>query len=165
MTFSVTDIDIRLVDSIIDRAHANPELLIGILQDIQGEFKYLPKPALARISEKLNVPLNRVWAVATFYEAFTLEPRGRIHIMVCEGTACHVKKASELVRTLEEELNIKPGHTTPDGEISFETAHCLGACALSPVVVIGDEYHGHVGKTVLLALLKKYRESNGGGKK
>jgi len=157
----VADIELQVVDEIIDRAHADAEALIGILQDIQDEFKYLPMPALIMVSERLGIPQNRVWAVATFYEAFTLEPRGRVHIMVCDGTACHVKNSSEIVRTLEDELMITSGHTSPDGEFSFETAHCLGACAMGPVVVIADEYHGHVSRKKLRELIRELK--NGGG--
>ena len=162
MTQIECDIDFRKVDTLIDRSGADPEALIGILQDIQNEWKYLPMPALKRIAERLAIPENRVWAVATFYDAFTLEPRGRNHIMVCTGTACHVRGASEVVRALEEALLIESGHTTPDGEFSLECAHCLGACAMGPVVVLNDEYYGHMTRTKALDLLTEAQGREGG---
>ncbi len=154
----VTDIDLGKVDQLIERSGADPEALIGMLQDIQRQWQYLPLPALKRVSERLGVPYNRVWAVATFYEAFTLEPRGRVHLMVCTGTACHVRGAQEVVRALEDELMIEAGHTTVDGEFSIETAHCLGACAMGPVVVLDGLYHGHMTRTKVLDFLTEIRE-------
>jgi len=154
----VTDIDLGKVDQLIERSGADPEALIGMLQDIQRQWQYLPLPALKRVSERLGVPYNRVWAVATFYEAFTLEPRGRVHLMVCTGTACHVRGAQEVVRALEDELMIEAGHTTDDGELSIETAHCLGACAMGPVVMVDGIYHGHMTRTKVLDFLSEIRE-------
>ncbi|MFH1676287.1 MAG: NAD(P)H-dependent oxidoreductase subunit E [bacterium] len=162
MTQSVIDIDPAKVDRLIEKNGSNPEALIGILQDIQKEWQYLPLPALRRISERLSIPADRVWAVATFYSAFTLEPKGRTHFMVCTGTACHVRGATEVVAALEDALMIKAGHTTPDGRFSIETAHCLGACAMGPVVVVSDEYHGHMSRNSVLELVDKYTDREGG---
>jgi NADH-quinone oxidoreductase subunit E len=157
-----TDIDLERVDELIDRTGADPEGLIGILQDIQAEWHYLPRPALRRVSKRLGVPENRIWAVATFYKAFTLQPRGKVHIVACTGTACHVRGAGEVVRALEEVLMIEAGDTTPDGEFSIETAHCLGACAMGPVVVVGEEYHGHMTRKAVTELLARIRDGEGG---
>ena len=157
------DIDLAKVDVLVDRAGADPDSLIGILQDIQSEWHYLPLTALKRIAKRLNIPDTRVWAVATFYEAFTLEPRGRIHFTVCTGTACHVRGAEEVVRALEDELMIEAGHTTPDGAFSIECAHCLGACAMGPVVVVADTYHGHMSRSKILDLLADIREHTEAG--
>ena len=154
-------VDLQKVDAIIDRYQGQSSYLIGILQDIQAEWQYLPLPALKRVAERLDVPYNRVWAVATFYEAFTLEPRGRIHFVVCTGTACHVRGSEEVVRALEDELMIEAGHTTADGEFSIETAHCVGACAMGPVVVVGDKYHGHMSRKGVLDLLERLRGLKG----
>jgi len=162
MTLVICDTDLKRMDELIDRSGADPEALIGILQDIQNEWKYLPMPALRRVAERLDIPENRVWAVATFYDAFTLEPRGRNHIMVCTGTACHVRGAAEIVRALADDLLIEAGHTTPDGEFSIECVHCLGACAMGPVVVLNDEYHGHVNRAKALELLDRCRGREGG---
>jgi NADH-quinone oxidoreductase subunit E len=161
MTVLASDIDLSIVDSILDRSGSDPEALIGILQDIQNEWNYIPMPALKRVAERLGIPENRVWSVATFYDAFTLEPRGRNHIMVCTGTACHVRGAAEIVRSLEDKLLIESGHTTPDGEFSLECAHCLGACAMGPVMVVNGEYHGHVTRAIALELLDNSRDRKG----
>jgi NADH-quinone oxidoreductase subunit E len=162
MALLTSDIDLSVIDSIIARSGSNPESLIGILQDIQREFNYLPMPALKRVGEKLAISQNRVWAVATFYDAFTLEPKGRNHIMVCTGTACHVRGAAEIIRALEDSLLVEAGHTTPDGEFSIECAHCLGACAMGPVVVLNGEYHGHMNRAKSLELLDNARLGEGG---
>lgn len=158
----ISEIDINLVDRIIDRSAADPEALIGILQDIQSEWQYLPMPALRQIADRLQIPYNRVWAVVTFYEAFTLEPRGKNHLQVCTGTACHVRGATEIVRALEDELMIRSGHTTSDSEFSLECAHCLGACAMGPVIAVGDEFFGHLTRSKALELLNRLRSGTGG---
>jgi len=163
MPAATNDIDIAQVDAIVDRSGSNPEALIGILQDIQSAFNYLPMPALKRVADRLGVSENRVWAVATFYDAFTLEPKGRNHLMICTGTACHVRGAAEIVRALEDALLIEAGHTTPDGEISIECAHCLGACAMGPVLVLNGEYHGHVTRAKALELLESVQRQERGG--
>ncbi len=157
----VTDIINQKIDLLIDRSGADPEALIGILQDIQSEHGYLPLPALKRVSERLNVPYNRVWAVATFYEAFKLEPGGRVHIMVCTGTACHVNNARDVMRVLEDELMIEAGQTTPDGEFSLETVHCLGGCAIGPVVVVDGKLLGHMNRRKAIELLNEIRSRKG----
>jgi NADH-quinone oxidoreductase subunit E len=162
MTVIDFNIDLSIVDSIIDRSGDDPEALIGILQDIQNEWNYIPVPALKRISDRMGIPEKRVWAVATFYDAFSLEPRGRNHVMVCTGTACHVRGAAEIIRGLEDTLLIEAGHTTPDGEFSLECAHCLGACAMGPVVVVNGEYHGHMTRAKAIELLDKARLGEGG---
>jgi NADH:ubiquinone oxidoreductase subunit E len=153
----VQEIDISLVDRIIDRSGSDPEALIGILQDIQGEFRYLPIPVLKLVAEKLGVPVNRIWAVVTFYEAFTLEPLGHYHLQVCTGTACHVRGATEIVRAIEDELMIASGHTTPDGLFSLECVHCVGACAMGPVIAVGDEFFGHLTRSKALDLIGELR--------
>lgn len=153
----VKEIDINKVDRIIDRSGADPEALIGILQDIQAEWNYLPVPVLKRVAERLDVPYNRVWAVVTFYEAFTLEPLGRYHIQICTGTACHVRDAAGIVRALEDELMIGPGQTTPDGMFSLECAHCLGTCAMGPVLAVDEEFYGHLNRAKALKIVEELR--------
>lgn len=158
MNFLIEEIDILQVQSIIGKNGNDPEALIAILQDIQHEWGYLPKPALKLVASCLGISEARVWAVATFYDAFTLEPKGRNQIMVCTGTACHVRGAADIVRALEEELKIESGHTTPDGAFSFECAHCLGACAMGPVVVVNGEYLGHMTRKKTLDQIEKIRK-------
>lgn len=122
--------------------------LISVLEDIQARYRYLPQEAMILVSERMKVPLSQVYSVATFYNAFSLERRGRHTICVCVGTACHVRGAPRVLAHLENRLGIKPGETTSDWNYSLDTVHCLGACALGPIVVIDGEYSGqmHVGK-------------------
>ena len=154
----VNEIDTHSVDRIIERSGADPEALIGILQDIQAEWNFLPLPALKHVAEKLDVPYNRVWAVATFYEAFSLEPRGRHHLQVCAGTACHARNGADIIRVFEDELMIDAGQTTPDGEFSLECAHCLGGCAVGPTVMVNEVYYGRMTRQKVLELLDSLRK-------
>jgi NADH-quinone oxidoreductase subunit E len=118
--------------------------LISVLEEIQARYRYLPHEAMILVSEGLGLPLSQVYSVATFYNAFSLERRGRHEICVCVGTACHVRGAKQVLARLEERLGIKPGETTPDYNYSLDTVHCLGACALGPIVVVDGEYSGQM---------------------
>ena len=151
--------DLHKVDTLVEKSGSNPEALIGILQDIQREWHYLPVPALKRVAECLDVPFNRVWAVATFYEAFSLQPQGSTLFLVCEGTACHINGSKEILSAFEEELGIKAGQTTEDGKFSLQTAHCLGACAVGPTAAVGDRFYGHMNRTEVTRLVAKYRSA------
>jgi NADH:ubiquinone oxidoreductase subunit E len=118
--------------------------LLPLLQLIQGHYRYLPEKALRAVAEKLDVPLTQVFAVATFYSALSLKPKGEKVIKVCQGTACHLKGSEAMVAALEKELGITLGQTTADGSHTLEAVNCLGACALAPALTLGDETHGHV---------------------
>jgi NADH-quinone oxidoreductase subunit E len=118
--------------------------LISVLEEIQDRYRYLPHEAMILVSEGLGLPLSQVYSVATFYNAFSLERRGRHEVCVCVGTACHVRGAKRVLARLEERLGIKPGETTPDYNYSLDTVHCLGACALGPIVVVDGEYSGQM---------------------
>lgn len=130
--------------SIVRKYKGNKSALIAVLQEIQEVFNYLPKEALVIAGAALNLPLSRVYEVATFYNAFSLKPRGQHIIKVCLGTACHVRGAPSILDKMERTLDIKFGQTTGDGLFSLETVNCVGACALGPLVVIDEEYHGQV---------------------
>ncbi|MBW1659765.1 MAG: NAD(P)H-dependent oxidoreductase subunit E [Deltaproteobacteria bacterium] len=132
------------LDAILERYDRNPAQLIPILQDVQAEENYLPREALEAISEKLDIPLVRIYSVATFYKAFSLEPRGKHIIQVCMGTACHVRGAPRILDKMVRDLGVQPGATTKDMEFTLETVNCLGACALGPIVVVDGEYHGQM---------------------
>ena len=110
--------------------------LISILHEIENLYNYLPAWALKYISEKLNTPLIQVYGVASYYDAFHLKPRGNHHIRVCKGTACYLRGATQIFEELERELGIKEGETTPDMEYSLETVACIGACGLSPCIMV-----------------------------
>jgi NADH:ubiquinone oxidoreductase subunit E len=135
------------VDAIIEKYKRDKGFLVSILQDIQAEYNYLPKEALFDVSDILGIPVSQVYGVATFYRAFSLIPRGRHLIQVCLGTACHVRGAPKVLEAMERKLKIKAGETTADKEYTLTTVNCLGACALGPVVVIDQEYHGQMNQS------------------
>ena len=134
--------DNERVDQIIDKHNGAASSLIQILLEIQSEHHWLPQSALARISEKLKVPLTRILHIATFYKAFSLVPKGRHEINVCMGTACHVRGAGRVLDVIEGVIGIKPGETDLELKFSLETVNCLGCCALGPVVEIDGKTHG-----------------------
>jgi len=134
--------------------------VIGLLQDIHEAYGYLPEETLQQVSDEIEVPLSTLYSLATFYSSFRLEPMGEHHIRTCVGTACHVKGAPFVVETIERELGIKAGETTPDGKFTFDTVNCLGACALAPLVVIDDEYHGKMDQNKIKKLLDSYKKES-----
>lgn len=144
------------VAAIVDSYRRDRSQLVSMLQDIQAEFRYLPKDALVELSEELKVPLSQVYAVATFFRAFSLKPRGRHLINVCLGTACHVRGGRKVLEQLERSLKVERGETTPDSRFTLETVNCMGACALGPIVKIGDEYFGEMRADKVDSLLSKY---------
>jgi len=146
----------KKVTAIIDKYKCDSTLLVSILQDVQAEYKYLPQEALAEVSRILEVPLTRVYSVATFFKAFSLTPRGRHLLNVCLGTACHVRGAVRILENIERELGIKAGETTKDIKYTLETVNCVGACALGPIVVIDGEHEGGMKADKVKSLLKSY---------
>jgi NADH-quinone oxidoreductase subunit E len=144
------------VGQVLQKYQYDKSLLVDILQDIQAETGYLPKEALSEASHRLGVPLSRVYSVATFFKAFSLKPRGRHLIHVCMGTACHVRGAVKVLEKVEQELGIKTGETTSDLKFTLETVNCVGACALGPMVIIGEDYHGEMTPDAISPVLKNY---------
>ena len=142
--------------SIVDNYQRDPGMLVSILQDIQAEYNYLPEKVLVEVSRALDTPLSQVYSVATFFKAFSLEPRGRHLINVCLGTACHVRGAVKVLEAIERELAIKAGRTTKDLKFTLETVNCVGACALGPIVIIDGEYYGQMKTDKVKALLENY---------
>jgi len=146
----------KQVNAIADKYKCDSTLLVSILQDIQAEYKYLPQEALEEVSRILEVPLTRVYSVATFFKSFSLVPRGRHLVNVCLGTACHVRGAVRILETIERELGIKTGETTKDLKYSLERVNCVGACALGPVVIVDEEYVGDMKTDTVKPLLESY---------
>ena len=146
----------KKVKSILDNYQRDKGMLVSILQDIQAEYNYLPKEALVELSQALGAPLSQVYSVATFFKAFSLEPRGRHLINVCLGTACHVRRAVRVLEAIERELDIKASKTTKDLKFTLETVNCVGCCALGPVVIIDGEYYGQMKTDKVKALLENY---------
>ncbi len=131
------------VEEICAKYNRKESLLIQILLEIQDELNWLPKEALLRLSAQLQIPLKRIYEVATFYKVFSLILRGRNLVKVCTGTACHVRKAPVMISRVTQLLGINPGETSSDLRFTLETVGCLGCCALGPVVAINDEYYSN----------------------
>ena len=144
------------VTRVLQKHQYDKALLVDILQDTQAEIGYLPKEALEEVSRGLEVPQSRVYSVATFFKAFSLKPRGRHLINVCMGTACHVRGAVKVLEKVEQELGIKTGETTGDLKFTLETVNCVGSCALGPMVIIGEDYHGEMSPEGVVAVLEQY---------
>lgn len=152
-----TACDCDRIDAVVQSYSAEKSALIAILQEIEDMYGYLPAWTLKRVSEKLDVPLIQVYGVASFYDAFHLTPRGKNLIRVCLGTACYLRGSGRALETLEKELGIKDGETTPDLEFSLQSVRCLGACALAPVMVIGDRYFDKITPAKVSRVLKQVR--------
>jgi len=151
--------DVTQYDRIIDRYERTEESLLAILQDFQREFHYVPEEGIRRLSEIMEVPESKIYAMGTFYKALSLTPRGRHIIKVCTGTACHLKGAPEILEELERELKVKRNGTTTDGEFTLECVNCVGACAMAPLTLIDEEYHGQTRSSKVMDIVKKQVES------
>ncbi len=145
------------IESILERYGRKESAILAILQDVQAREKYLPKEALEYIGEKLRIPINKIYRIATFYRAFSLTPRGRHEVCVCMGTACHVRGAQRVVDQVNLELGIRPGETTKDQYFTLETVNCLGVCAAGPVVAIDGNYFGKMSPGKVEGTLQKFR--------
>jgi NADH-quinone oxidoreductase subunit E len=142
------------VFEIVDRNGCNPSRLIPILQAVQEQYRYLPEEILTLVATALGLSPAKVFGVATFYSHFTLTPRGKYCIRICDGTACHVKRSDGLLDALREKLRLREGaSTTADLLFTLETVSCLGACGLAPVLVINDEVYGQMTPLKAIALV------------
>lgn len=135
--------DFGRIDKILERHNYDKSNLIQILIDFQSEFNWLPKHILFYTGNKLNLPLSYIYNVASFYKSFDLEPRGKYQILVCEGTACHVRGSINLLQRIINVLKINPGETTADYKFTLSTVNCLGCCALGPVMLFNNKYHSN----------------------
>ena len=150
---------IETVDAIVAKYDDPAGMVIGALQDVQNTFNYLRQDVMMYLSEKSGVSLSRLYAVARFYGAFSLKPRGKNIIKVCLGTACHLKGGGKIADAVTRELGIEHGSTTSDGVFSFEHVHCLGACALAPIVTVNDKYYSNMTVRKTMAIVKQHNES------
>jgi NADH-quinone oxidoreductase subunit E len=147
------------VKEILKKHENSKSNLIAILRDVQEAFSYIPEEALEYIAKALSISPASVFGAATFYSHFTLHPKGKYVIRVCDGTACHVKKAEDLINTIKKELGLKDGdRTSADGLFTLEVVACLGACGLAPVVVVGEEVHGEMTVQKVKELLQNIRK-------
>ena len=160
---SVTVPDVLEVDAIVDRWQADPEFAVEMLQDVQQQYRHLPRAALERIAERTGAGMGRLYHIATFFKAFSLTPRGETTIQVCTGTACHVQGAARVLDAFGRELGVPPGGTTPDLKYSLEGVRCLGCCGLAPVVTVGDDVHSRVTPSQVGSLVGRYRPTAPGG--
>lgn len=148
------------INEIFSKYNLQNENLINALQKIQDILGYLPKDALIETADKFSYSLSKVYGIATFYSQFRLEPIGEHTIQVCQGTACHVKGASDIMKRLEKELNINAGETTTDNKYTLNSVACVGACGLAPVVIIDGETHGRVTQDDIPKLLGKDKKKS-----
>ena len=152
-------IDLTRVSEIVDSHDCQQANLIAILQDIQTEYNYLSESALTLVAEKLGVSTAKVYSVATFYENFSLEAKGKHIIKVCAGTACHVRKSGPIYDAIHDYLGLEgKKKTSADGMFTLETVACLGACGLAPVMTIDGEVHAKMTPEAALALLEQIRK-------
>ena len=146
------------VSSIIEQhQNAGRDSLIPILQEVQEAQGYLSKAAVIEIGKHLKLPTSKIYGVATFYNQFRFQATGKYHIMVCRGTACHVKGSAAILAGIENELSIKAGNTTRDGLFSIEVVACIGACGLAPVISVNGEFYANLATSDIKGILDIYR--------
>ncbi len=150
--------DDQVVEEIVAQYQGSLGGMLSILSEVQAKYGYLPQDALRRIAAATGNSLTDIYAVATFYRAFSLKPRGKHLVSVCLGTACHVRGAPKIAEEFSRQLGIGPGETTPDKEFSLETVNCLGACALGPTVVVDHHYFRHVTTAKVQHILEQARD-------
>lgn len=144
------------IEAIVKKYGGDRGQLVSILQDIQVDQHYLPRESLDEVSALMGIPISQIYSVATFFKAFSLRPRGRHLIKVCLGTACHVRGAARVAEKMELDLCIKRTESTPDMKYTLETVNCVGCCALGPMVMIDEDYHGQITSDKVTPLLAKY---------
>lgn len=147
------------IDEIVMKHGSNQSSIITILQEIQGKYRYLPKEVLEYLANRMDISPSKIYGIATFYENFSLEPKGKYVIKICDGTACHVRKSIPILNALHKELELSnKKRTTDDLMFTVETVSCLGACGLAPVLNINDKVYGKMTPESTVELLNKLRE-------
>ena len=153
-------IDFSVLDEAIKEYGNQEKALIAILQRAQEHYRYLPREIFAYLAEKLDIPEARIYGVATFYENFSLEQKGKYVIKVCDGTACHVRKSIPVLNELRKQLGLSEAKkTTDDGLFTVETVSCLGACGLAPVIMVNETVHSAMTPEKVVAVIKSIRET------
>jgi bidirectional [NiFe] hydrogenase diaphorase subunit len=148
----------RIVNGTMRRHGFARDALIETLHTVQESFGYLDKPALKFVAESLRVPLSQAYGVATFYHYFTLKPPGKHTCLVCLGTACYIKGATQLMATAEESLSVKSGETTLDGNVSLMSARCIGSCSMAPAFIFDGETIGNMNEGELRKRLNRWKD-------
>jgi len=148
------------VDTILQKhPRAGRDALIPILQEVQEQQGFISREAVVRISKHLNLPASKLYGVATFYNQFRFQPKGKYHIMVCRGTACHVKGSDRVLEMAQKMLKLKPGQTSRDRLFSLEVVACMGACGLSPVMNLNGEFYAKVTPKKMVKIIQECRET------
>ncbi|MDR2391827.1 MAG: NAD(P)H-dependent oxidoreductase subunit E [Planctomycetota bacterium] len=154
-----TSIDLKVMDGIIDRYETKSSAVIAILQAIQEKWRYIPREAFPKLASRLGLSEAQIYSVATFYDNFSLEPKGKYVIKICDGTACHVRKSIPILERLRGELGLsRIKVTTDDLLFTVETVSCLGACGLAPVLTVNEKAHPAMTPDKASILLAKLRE-------
>lgn len=148
--------NLELLDDILKNHDYAPSGIIAMLQDIQKRERYLPQNELRILAQRVGVPASRVYSLATFYRSFSLKPRGRHLVNVCQGTACHVRGGKLIMDKLLRDLQTSPGEMTKDGNYTVEPVRCVGCCGLAPVMVIDDDFYGQMTQRKTERILNKY---------
>ncbi len=154
--FTETPEQAKALEEAIAAANGDKNRLMAVMQDAQGIYGYLPYEVQVRIAEGLDVPVEKVYGVATFYAQFALSPKGKYNVSVCLGTACYVKGSQQVLDELVKELGIDPGECTLDTKFSLEACRCIGACGLAPVMMINDDVYGKLEPSQIKGILEKY---------
>ena len=160
----MSQLNFEKLDEILAAHNSDPSLVIAIMQDIQKEYRYLPQDALCYVAKKLKISEAKIYGVATFYENFSLEPKGKYVIKICDGTACHVRKSVPILEEIRAQLGVtaeKP--TTDDMMFTVETVSCLGACGLAPVCTVNDVVYPSMTPEKARVMLKEIREKEAKG--
>ena len=153
--------DFSRVDEILEESGYKQQMIISMLQDIQEHYHYLPREVFPYLAKKLGMSEARIYSIATFYENFSLEPKGKYVIKICDGTACHVRKSIPILERLRQELGLSSSKkTTDDLCFTLETVSCLGACGLAPVLTVNDVVYPEMTPDKASALLKQLKEEN-----
>jgi len=154
----------RLVESTVRRHGAEGHALIETLHTVQESFGYLDETSMRYLAAVLKLPLSKVYGVATFYQFFSLKPQGEHNCVVCMGTACYIKGATDLLGAADEAFHVKPGQTTPDKKLSLLTARCVGSCGIAPAVVFDGSVVGKVDRAELLGRINQWMDDNDPGR-
>ncbi len=149
--------DLNALEPVFEEFAAQKGVLIPVLQRAQEIYGYLPAEVLKRISQRMGVSLSQVYGVATFYAQFYLTRRGRNIIRECDGTACHVRGAAKIIRSIEQELALKAGETTPDYRVTYEVVYCLGSCGLAPTAMVNGEVAGKLVPERMLEIVRSLK--------
>lgn len=155
--FKLSDENHKKVLNIIEENSKKEGPLISILHEIQNEFSFLPFYALEIVAEKLEISLEEIYSVLTFYSQFKLQETGKYKISICQGTVCYVKGSQKLVDEVKRILNISDGEKTSDSMFSLDTTRCLGACGLAPILTVNDKVYGHVNPEDIQSIINEYK--------